>query len=218
MEPAQAAAELATIRTLMERAALYRRALAPMTLVVGALGTLSSGVGLGWPMTTPPGFAAQWVLAAVVALMAAFLVVRRQSLQAAEPLWTPPTRRVFAALAPSVFLGAVVALPALLDVGATAPSPLALTAAWMALYGLGLNAAGFFMPRGIRWFGFAFAAAAGLLVLARSWLPALNDNVHSANLLMGLTFGLGHLAYGIYLRATEQAADPASGAAATRRS
>jgi len=211
MDPVQAAAELATIRTLMERAALYRRALAPMTLAVGALGT-AAGILAGFaPITTTRGFAGVWFVAATVALVAAFLVVRRQALQAGEVVWTPPTRRVFAALAPSLCLGAVIAVPVFASHGTSTPSPIALAAAWMGLYGLGLNAAGFFMPRGIRWFGFGFAAAVGLLILWWSMMAALSNEVAVANGVMGLAFGLGHIAYGIYLRTTEQPASSGTG-------
>lgn len=206
MEPAQAAAELATIRTLMERAALYRRALAPMMLSVGVLGMVVGGIGWLLPVQTTAEFATLWEAGAVAALAAAFVVVRRQSLEAAEPVWTPPTRRVAAALAPALCLGGILPLPLFLGSGSAAASPLGLTLAWMALHGLGLNAAGFFMPRGIRWFGFAFVAASGLLLLSQPWWARHGDPVLVAHGLMTLAFGLGHLAYGIYLRITERPA------------
>ncbi len=204
MEPAQAARELATIRTLMERAALYRRALAPMTLSVGAIGTLCGLVALVSPVRDPVTFTALWCGAAALSLATALVVVRRQALRAAESVWTPPTRRVFAALTPALCLGAAFAVRALLRQPAPVDSPLLLTAAWMGSYGLGLNAAGFFMTRGIRWFGFAFVAGAGILVLGRGMNPTLSDTVPVAHWLMTLTFGLGHLVYGTYLRVTEQ--------------
>ena len=206
MEPAQAALELATIRTLMERAALYRRALAPMTLAVGAIGTAAGGAGLLASVNSARGFALLWVIAAAASLGAAFFVVRRQSLQAAEPLWTPPTRRVFAALAPALCLGGAFAAPLLLAATTAPVSPLGLATAWMGIYGLGLNAAGFFMPRGIRWFGFAFVALAGGFSLASVLPGPPAQPAPWAHGLMTLTFGFGHLAYGIYLRVTERPA------------
>ena len=218
MEPAQAAAELATIRTLMERAALYRRALAPMTLTVGAIGTAAGGLGLLWSVNSPIGFATLWVLAAGAALLAAFLVVRRQSLQAAEPLWTPPTRRVFAALAPALCLGGALALSEALNPANALVSPLGLAVAWIGIYGLGLNAAGFFMTRGIRWFGFAFVALAGLLTLAIPLRQPTGNTLAQAHGLMSVTFGFGHLAYGIYLRLTERPSAPPIDATPRRRS
>jgi len=69
---------------------------------------------------------------------------------------------------------------------------------WTLLYGLALHAAGFFMPRGIRWVGWIFVAI-GLLMLLRIppfWL-------FSPTMRMGIYFGGLHLAYGIYLYFTE---------------
>ncbi len=211
MEPAQAAAQLEAIRTLMERAALYRRALAPITLAVGALGLAAGGAGLGLHLDGVRSFAYLWGGTAVAALGAAFLIARRQSLQAAEPFWTPPTRRIFHALGPALVLGA-----ALIGAVVTAEPGLPaatlatwLAVAWVGIYGLGLNAAGFFMPRGIRWFGIGFALVAAVLTLVISLLPQLPRGVAEAHGLMTVTFGLGHLAYGLYLRATERSQSPA---------
>jgi hypothetical protein len=47
MDSREATRHLEAIRTLMERAALYRRALAPVTLLTGALGCLAGG-SVGW--------------------------------------------------------------------------------------------------------------------------------------------------------------------------
>ena len=46
MESNWAAEQLQTIRTLMERSAVYRRALAPIMLFVGFAGVLTAAVGL----------------------------------------------------------------------------------------------------------------------------------------------------------------------------
>jgi len=46
MEPKWAEENLQTIRTLMERSALYRRALAPILLFAGTLGVTAAAVGL----------------------------------------------------------------------------------------------------------------------------------------------------------------------------
>lgn len=218
MEPDQAAVELATIRTLMERAALYRRALAPMTLAVGAIGTAAGGCGLLWSIESPTGFAALWFIAAGAALLVAFFVVRRQSLQAAEPLWTPPTRRVVAALAPALGLGGALAIPVILNPVNAVVSPVGLATAWLGIYGLGLNAAGFFMPRGIRWFGVAFVMLAGLVTLGSSIRAPSGNGVTQAHELMILAFGFGHLAYGVYLRVTERPTTALRAVTPSRRS
>jgi hypothetical protein len=75
----------------------------------------------------------------------------------------------------------------------------------MVLYGCAMHAAGFFMARGIKWFGWVFilAGCALLAVLTQrsyaSGMPALRH----AHALMGATFGGMHLLYGVYLHLTE---------------
>lgn len=202
MNEAAAREHLQTIRTLMERTALYRRALAPTMLVAGALGLAAAALGYCVMPETAGGFLALWLPAASVILAAAFLLIRRQAINAAEPFWTPPTRRVALAALPAAFVGVAATWPLALLEGEIRAVALALPAAWLICYGLALHAAGFFMPRGIRWFGWGFVlagTAAGSLVFL---LPHRLISVRHAHLLMGMSFGFGHLAYGLYLRAT----------------
>jgi hypothetical protein len=74
---------------------------------------------------------------------------------------------------------------------------------WIALYGCALHAAGFFMPRGIRWFGWIQVVLAsfslGLLLLTGQ-----EPSLALAHGLMGACFGVLHLVYGAYLVATEK--------------
>src|SRR5437660_8056531 len=96
-----------------------------------------------------------------VALGGTLLLVRRQALRAGEALWSAPTRRVGQALLPSLFLGAIAGVLVWLQGGADL-----LPGVWVVLYGCALHAAGFFMPRGMRLFGWCFVVAGGgLLVL-----------------------------------------------------
>ena len=46
MEPNDAAENLQVIRTLMERSAVYRRALAPVMLAVGLIGSVAAPIGV----------------------------------------------------------------------------------------------------------------------------------------------------------------------------
>lgn len=164
---------------------------------------------------------------ALAAVAGSFLLARRQALKDAEPFWSPPTRRVAQALLPPLFFGFVLGLLlAMLEPGPRVPgsspgpessgllSPGAgaalglfwLPLVWIALYGCALHAAGFFMPRGMKIFGWALVLASsllgaiGVLGLLEEWIrPPLFGHC-----LMGLVFGLAHLAYGIYLYFTER--------------
>ena len=68
MEPHQAAEHLQIIRTLMERSALYRRALAPILLWCGVLGLSGAGLGLWLRANTMMQFGSLWLGVAILAL------------------------------------------------------------------------------------------------------------------------------------------------------
>jgi multisubunit Na+/H+ antiporter MnhB subunit len=204
MDPLEASQQLEAIRTLMERAALYRRALAPTTLLAGALGTAAAAVGWCANLQTPRGFGIFWIVVGAVAVTGAMLLMRRQALREVEPFWSPPARRVVRAVAPLFVVGLVVGLLAVWPEGRNPLSLWWLPPIWMVLYGAALHAAGFFLARGITWFGWGFVlmgcALLALLTLCEvSGLPELRY----AHGLMGATFGGLHLAYGVYLHLTE---------------
>ena len=203
MNEAAAREHLQTIRTLMERTAIYRRALAPMMLAAGALGLVAAAVGWSVPLAGAPGFFALWIGTALVAVGISSALIRRDAIGAAEPFWTPPTRRVAQAVLPVVVAGVVITvLVTRSELREGRSVAMAVPPLWLICHGLGLHAAGFFMPRGIRWFGWGFVLVGGLLVLAGPVMPAAVASFRGAHLVMGATFGAGHLAYGLYLRAT----------------
>ena len=105
METNWAEENLKTIRTLMERSAIYRRALAPIMLFVGALGVASASIGILCRLDSLRAFGALWLGTAVVALAGALLIARRQALKDKEAFWSPPTRRVAQALIPPLLAG-----------------------------------------------------------------------------------------------------------------
>ena len=134
---------------------------------------------------------------AVVCLAEALLLIRRQALKEQEPFWSPPTRRVAQALLPAFFCG----LAAGLAVARAGRAEVwLLPAVWMALYGCALHAAGFFMPRGFKLFGWGFIVAACFWLLAAPRSLAAGQ----AHWAMGVFFGGAHAAYGVYLYFTEK--------------
>jgi hypothetical protein len=73
---------------------------------------------------------------------------------------------------------------------------------WILFYGCALHSAGFFMPRGIRLFGWIFIISSCCLFYAfvLGWVKT-EPNAHW---LMGFFFGVLHLAYGAYLYLSEK--------------
>lgn len=219
MESNWAAEHLQTIRTLMERSALYRRALAPIMSFAGVAGMAAAVAGCLLRIASGAGFIGYWMGVALVGVAGALLLVRRQALKSAEPFWSPPTRRVAQALLPSLTAGFV--LGALLfaawsekpagdlptGVHGDAGQLIWLPAVWAVFYGCALHAAGFFTSRGLRLFGWLFLAI-GFAILFWLWITHPADGLRASwqqgHWLMGFLFGFLHLAYGIYLYFTEQ--------------
>jgi len=141
----------------------------------------------------------------LIVLAGAFFLVRRQALKNSENFWSPPTRRVAQAMLPALLLCslACLAVATLFTRGDASAAAILLIIIWTLLYSLALLSAGFFMPRGVRFFGLGFLIAG--LILVCCWIggkfPDWGD--YFPHLLMGVIFGASHLAYGIYLYFTE---------------
>jgi hypothetical protein len=206
MNPNWAEENLQTIRTLMERSALYRRALAPIMTFVGLVGVLAAAAGILFHFNSTTTFEYAWLNTAMLAFVGAFLIARRQAIKDKELFWSPPARRVVQAMLPSWLAGLISAL--IFQLLAVKRPQLVwwLPPIWMVLYGLGLYAASFFMPRGIRLFGWVFflSGLAALVILAIKNAVGAFPPLIYAHGLMGAFFGLGHLAYGTYLYLTEK--------------
>jgi len=208
MESNWAAEHLQVIRTLMERSAVYRRALAPIMIFNGAVGTAAAVTGWCLKIETPRHFILYWSAVGLLAVAGSFLLVRRQALKESEAFWSPPTRRITQALLPPLVAGLIISVVALINID-SAPVKLGsvlgmlwLPLSWVILYGCAFHAAGFFMPRGMKIFGWAFIlGGCGLLALG---IPDWTHPLDYAHGIMGFFFGVLHLAYGVYLYFTEQ--------------
>ena len=201
METKWAADHLQVIRTLMERSALYRRALAPIMLISGAIGIIAATLGRLAKFDTMREFIVFWMAVATLSLVVALILTRRQALKEAEPFWSLPTQRVASGLFPCFLTGLGVAILGLLHPHLI-PSWLIVTL-WILNYGCALRAAGFFMQRGIKLFGTGFLFGGILILLLAPSCPWLIETP-AGHCLMGLFFGGGHLAYGGYLYFTER--------------
>jgi hypothetical protein len=191
----------------MERSALYRRALAPIMIYNGVVGLAAAGLGVSLKISLPRPFIIFWAAVSVVAIAGSLLLVRRQALKESEPFWSPPTRRVTQAFLPPLVAGLIIGGTVFGRVpsGPVPSQDLSgiwwLPLIWVILYGCAFHAAGFFMPRGMRLFGWAvILGGCGLLAAG---LPDPLRSLAYAHGVMGFFFGGLHLAYGIYLYFTE---------------
>ncbi len=213
MESNWAEENLLVIRTIMERAALYRRTLAPVMLATGLIGLTAGGIGLLTPVQTPLAFLALWLITAMLAVGVSLLIVRRQAITAKEPFSTPASRRVIGAMHAPLCSGACLTLPVIAYWGTHRDVPAdglltALLCVWMGFYGNGLNAAGQYSSRGVRLLGWGFIGAGPLIAIlfvGGFLVPELGSRVLWTNphAIMGATFGGFHLVAAGYLYLTE---------------
>jgi hypothetical protein len=216
MESNWAEENLQTIRTLMERSAVYRRALAPVMIFIGIAGLVGAVAGWRCGFDSPSAFVGFWFVIAVLALVGAFLLVRRQALRDHEAFWSPPTRRVAQAMLPALIAGFVIGLVVVLanrlpasatnwPLGEMTPAQQThlLPIVWGVLYGCAFYSAGFFMPRGMKLFGFILVILSVLALVPGPQNPPA-QGVPASHALMGFIFGLCHLLYGTYLYLTER--------------
>jgi len=196
MNPNWAEENLQTIRTLMERSTLYRRALAPIFIFAGVMGSLAAAAGLIFHLNSPREFGDLWMGTAAVVVVGALFIVRRQAFREHETFWSPPTRRVTQALLPSLVAGMIWGIVISLMGGIIEFLPFI----WALFYGCALHSAGFFTSLGVKWFGWVYIGSA-LVTVVFLTIVQLDVNNH---LLMGFFFGVLHLVYGAYLYLTEK--------------
>src|SRR5687767_13965307 len=199
---------LQVIRTLMERSAIYRRALSPIMIFLGILGIVGSIVGAGLQIQSAIPFGLYWMALSFLGVVGAFLLARRQAIKDREQFWSPATKRVAQAVLPSLFVGAVVGFIFTFALGNQLSFSWALPVTWILLYGCALHAAGFFTPRGIRLLGWLFILGGCSLTLSSLAVNVRLQYVQS-HLIMGLFFGGLQLAYGIYLHFTDTQSEAA---------
>lgn len=198
MNSNEAAQHLEVIRTLMERSSVYRLALAPPMVLAGNMGTLGALIALRMKIESGPKFALFWMGVCLVTVIGSLLLIRRQAVRAGEEVWSTPARRVAFSALPCLVLGGVSGWIVHLSNG----TALRGASLWLGFYGCALHAAGFFTVRGMRLMGWILILIALLGLLIDSGLMPLTLK-SPGNFMMGLGFGISHLAYGAYLKSTE---------------
>jgi hypothetical protein len=192
-----ASSQLRVIRSLMERATVYRSLSAP-TALVGGLLSLGGFVTAYYAKhhrhhpLTPTEFLIVWLVILALTCLANTIFLWRGSMHREEPFFSSGMKCALTSLAPAFFAAAVMT-PLLMH------RPIQLVLLWVTLYGVGLLATQHFAPRSIVVLGLTFfLSGCGLLV---SWKHFFMPNPHiepSALVVSGImaaTFGGYHLAY-----------------------
>lgn len=195
MDSRQAEDHLRVIRTLMERATLYRTLSGPVALVAGALSLAAAGLLFLATDADPAGIPLRgrfvFVWGAVLALTLCFnaWIVHRDAQRRESPFVSAPMIRALWGALPALVAGAGGTLVLLVH----GVSLQLLVAFWMFCYGLVLLSSLTYAPRSLRILGWAFLGAGLLFGLLSAALPMTQASLSLAG--MAVTFGGFHLLY-----------------------
>ena len=216
-EREQAADHLKVIRSLMERATVYRTISWPTALFGGALAVILAAVLFFREQATIAGEAAAekliseeaWIICWMVALIVVgsfnTFLISRKSKREGRPLFSPGLKMALWAIVPPMLAGGVMGTGLITSQTAT---PAEGAAVWVVCYGLALLSTRGFAPKSILRLGWVFLIT-GLAAFTYAWsdgqnpLPVVGapDHMESpmleANLIMGITFGVFHIVYGL---------------------
>ena len=204
MSQTQAAIEhLRVIRSLMEKAHIYRAVSAPAALLGGVL-ALGATI---WPVVhaarthgdaafSNATFLIVWhgILAACTVLNVALLA--REAARRGQSLVSDGMKMALRAVSPPLIVGGVLAGGLVIWLQNLTLAALI----WVLCYGLALLATASFSPKSITRLGWAFVIAGLVLFLvwaANGEVRDLRTDLGPASLVMGLTFGLLHVVYAI---------------------
>src|ERR1700677_158363 len=188
--------QLRVIRSLMERATIYRSLSAP-TALVGGLLSLGGFVTAYYakhhrlhPLSAGE-FLIVWLVILALTCLTNFFFLSRGAAQRREPFFSAGMKCALFSVAPAFFAAGLLTF--------IVHRPIQLALLWITLYGLGLLATQQFAPRSLVALGATFFFS-GCILLA-TWQHFFMPNPHiepSALVVSGLlaaTFGGFHLAY-----------------------
>lgn len=204
MDPrAKAEEDLRVIRSLMERATVYRAISAPTALVAGLL-SIVAAVAIYWNNEVSlffhrairgRQFAEIWIAVLVVALAANTFFIWREARRTNRPFVSSGMRLALRGIAPCLLVPAAFTAW-FFGTGYLGGADLELVVVWIVSYGLALLSTALFAPRSLALLGWAF-------LLSGVAIPALNNVIEDLPIdmplaAMGTTFGLYHLIYAAF--------------------
>jgi hypothetical protein len=195
----EAAEQLRVIRSMMERATIFR-ALSGETALIG--GAVSMAVAWFSEKRHAWQWATWWLGGLVVVLLFYAFQSYRMKATHRQPFWGPGLRLALRGALPSLIAGGFLGL-----LFVRAGNEVAAACMWIVHYGLALLAIREFAPKSMVWLGWAFVAfgvcslatVTGVVHLDQKWMMYLN---HSR--LMAIAFGGFHLIYGGLIVTTGQ--------------
>jgi hypothetical protein len=201
-EPSKAEEDLRVIRSLMERATVYRAISAPAALVAGLLSIFAASaiylndqtrLSINRPVQGR-AFAAIWLAVLAIAVATNAFFIWREAKKDGRPFISSGMKLSLRAIAPNLLIPAAITVWFLVS-GYKGATEQELVLAWIAFYGLALLSTGLFAPRSLVCLGWAFLLTALVLPALKNAVGDLPANL--PNIAMGITFGLYHLIYAV---------------------
>ncbi len=206
-ERTNAEEHLRVIRSLMERATIYRAISAPTAVVGSALSLITATLlflgnqrgSTSFFHLSYPGaarhFIALWFVVLGATLMANTFFILQKARREGSAFMTPGLRLAIHSATPVLIVATVLTLLFWRNDETTEALPI-LTIIWITCYGLALLSTASFAPSSLRFLGWAFLLTGAFAIILID--PLFNaDPARSAARAMGLTFGLYHLVYGL---------------------
>lgn len=191
---------LRVIRSLMEKAHIYRAISAPAALVGGVLATAASGLVItlssGKDGIMPDEFLVMWLGILAVTSVLNVLLLSRDARRRGQPFLSDGMRMAMRAILPPMLVGGVLGIGLVVYLHNLTMAALI----WILCYGLALLATASFSPRSLLRLGWAFVISGLALFLvwaANGDIRMLPTDEGPASFAMGATFGLLHIVYAI---------------------
>ena len=199
---ARAEEHLRIIRSLMERATVYRAISAPTALAGGLLALLVSGL-IYWNNEVSPlfgrpirgrQFAVLWILTLVLTLTLNTYFIWREASRAGRPFVSSGMKLALRAILPCLIVPLVFTWWFYVS-GFAGGAELQVVLVWIVSYGLALLSTALFAPRSLALLGWAFLISGVVVVALTSWVDEFPFDLPV--MAMAVTFGLYHLIYGV---------------------
>ncbi len=204
---------LRVIRSLLEKAQVYRAVSAPAALCGGLMALGAAGYTFKIAQldfsgrVEPMQFLAMWLVILAVSSVLNVLLLYRESAGRGQSFFSEGMRMAVRAFAPPMLVGGVLGICLIWYHDDVKLASLV----WILCYGLALVAMKHFSPRSLTRLGRAFLVVGTLLTLwyfKRGGLGFMQNDEAPASLFLGLTFGLLHVLYAIavFVRKPREAA------------
>jgi hypothetical protein len=188
--------QLRVIRSLMERATIYRALSAPTALIggllsLGAFATAYYAKHVRHANLTPRQFLVVWLVVLALTGLSNAIVLWRGAVGRGEMFFSAGMKTAIASVAPSFLIAGILTC--------VVHRPIDLAILWIVLYGLALLATQHFAPRSLVVLGVAFFVAGCALTVTWKHLFLVPGQTQPSTLvvsgIMAAVFGGIHLAY-----------------------